>query len=217
MKLSKVAVALVVVLSSTITVAFVPQALQQHRQYPQTLSSTLAPTDNARLDNHQSDDNDDDKISNKQKHTVGALSMGLDELGQALGGKGRAQLVWDCYRIGIDPIHFHGSKIHLGYDDYESIYQMLPSQRRNQKLGTPTLERLASLYPSAGKIEGGVATLSYISRSGDSTTKILLKLADGLEVETVIIPWKGGQSTLCISSQVGCRQGTWLYKNRPIL
>jgi hypothetical protein len=138
----------------------------------------------------------------------GGISMHLDELAEVLGGRGRAQIVWDCYSIGIDPANFFGSVIKLGYDDYESIYGMLPSARRNNRLGPDALDKLASLYSkNGGKVEGGVAHLSYISRAADDTTKLLLKLTDGLEVETVIIPWKGERSTLCISSQVGCRQG----------
>lgn len=109
---------------------------------------------------------------------------------------------------GIEPTHFHGDAIQLGYDDFESIYNMLPSQRRSQRLGAETLSKLEQLYQQqGGKVEGGVASLSYISRSSDSTTKLLLKLSDGLEIETVIIPWKGQRSTLCMSTQVGCRQG----------
>ncbi len=38
------------------------------------------------------------------------------------------------------------------------------------------------------------------------TEKFLLRLADGLEVESVVIPMKFGRS-LCVSSQVGCRMG----------
>jgi 23S rRNA (adenine2503-C2)-methyltransferase len=38
------------------------------------------------------------------------------------------------------------------------------------------------------------------------TRKLLLRLPLGDEVETVIIPHRGF-STLCVSSQVGCRQG----------
>ena len=83
----------------------------------------------------------------------------------------------------------------------------MPSMRRTQKLGPQTLEKLAALYPEGGQIEGGVAKLAYLSRSSDSTTKLLLTLADGLQVESVIIPWKGQRSTLCVSSQVGCKQG----------
>mmetsp|Transcript_28176 Transcript_28176/g.68586 ORF Transcript_28176/g.68586 Transcript_28176/m.68586 type:complete len:440 (+) Transcript_28176:209-1528(+) len=136
----------------------------------------------------------------------GAISMQIDELADYLGGKGRAQIVWDCYSIGIDPADYFGS-IYLGYDDYETIMQLMPSMRRTQKLGSETLEKLAALYPQGGKVEGGVAKLSFLSKSSDSTTKLLLTLADGLQIETVIIPWKGQRSTLCVSSQVGCRHG----------
>lgn len=136
----------------------------------------------------------------------GAISMQMDELSQALGGEEKAQIVWDLYSIGIDPADYFGT-INLGYDDYESIFSMLPSERRTQKLDPETLSKLAALYPEGGKVEGGVAKLSYISSASDSTTKILLTLADGLQIETVIIPWKGQLSTLYVSTQVECRQG----------
>jgi 23S rRNA (adenine2503-C2)-methyltransferase len=85
---------------------------------------------------------------------------------------------------------------------------MLPAQRRSKRLGPEALEKLQQLYQKqGGKVEGGVASLSYISQASDSTTKLLLKLSDGLEIETVIIPWNGHRSTLYMSTQVGCRQG----------
>lgn len=112
---------------------------------------------------------------------------------------------------GIEPTHFHGSAINLGYDDFESIYGMLPSQRRSQRLEQETIEKLSHLYESqGGKVEGGVASLSYVSRASDSTTKLLLKLSDGLEIETVIIPQNGQRSTLSMSTQVGYRQSSKL-------
>jgi len=41
-----------------------------------------------------------------------------------------------------------------------------------------------------------------------TTTKLLLRLADGREVESVAIPMAaGGHRTACVSSQVGCKQG----------
>jgi len=39
-----------------------------------------------------------------------------------------------------------------------------------------------------------------------ATTKSLFRTTDGLEVESVLIPMKAG-TTLCVSSQVGCRMG----------
>mmetsp|Transcript_3876 Transcript_3876/g.5600 ORF Transcript_3876/g.5600 Transcript_3876/m.5600 type:complete len:449 (-) Transcript_3876:75-1421(-) len=135
----------------------------------------------------------------------GALSMSVDELAEVLGGKGRALLAWDCYSIGIDPAIFFGDPT---FENADEIRSLLPTQRRTQTLGKDALSKLSSLYKNnGGQVEGGVASLSHISRASDDTTKLLLKLQDGLEVETVIIPWNGVRSTLCISSQVGCRQG----------
>jgi len=43
-------------------------------------------------------------------------------------------------------------------------------------------------------------------QSDGNTTKFLLKMSDGLETESVLIPMQSGV-TLCISSQVGCKMG----------
>jgi 23S rRNA (adenine2503-C2)-methyltransferase len=40
-----------------------------------------------------------------------------------------------------------------------------------------------------------------------ATTKMVLRLQDGLEVESVCIPMGRGRYTLCVSSQVGCKMG----------
>ncbi|KAF4737380.1 hypothetical protein FOZ63_033914 [Perkinsus olseni] len=50
------------------------------------------------------------------------------------------------------------------------------------------------------------STVAMKQVSSDGTTKILLRLQDGKEVESVIIP-AGDRRTLCVSSQVGCRMG----------
>lgn len=147
--------------------------------------------------------------------------MDLPQLSEQLGGVGRARLAWDLYKIGIDPAIFFkdqdvgddagdplGSGFFLAKEDFESIQKLLPSSRRTQTLGTDALTKLESMYQnSGGQLEGGVASISMVSRCSDSTTKLLLRLKDGLEIETVIIPWDGVRSTLCISSQVGCKQG----------
>ncbi|MEM9862649.1 MAG: radical SAM protein [Myxococcota bacterium] len=39
------------------------------------------------------------------------------------------------------------------------------------------------------------------------TAKAVLRTHDGLELETVLIPMGRGRSTLCVSSQVGCKMG----------
>jgi 23S rRNA (adenine2503-C2)-methyltransferase len=43
--------------------------------------------------------------------------------------------------------------------------------------------------------------------SRDGTLKFLLRLADGAEVESVLIPSPDGRLTLCLSCQVGCPMG----------
>ncbi|MBU1276981.1 MAG: 23S rRNA (adenine(2503)-C(2))-methyltransferase RlmN [Proteobacteria bacterium] len=47
---------------------------------------------------------------------------------------------------------------------------------------------------------------SLVEASADGTRKLLFKLQDGLAVESVLIP-EEDHSTLCVSSQVGCRMG----------
>ncbi|HKF27989.1 MAG TPA: 23S rRNA (adenine(2503)-C(2))-methyltransferase RlmN [Candidatus Binataceae bacterium] len=45
--------------------------------------------------------------------------------------------------------------------------------------------------------------VATVRRSSDGTRKLLVRLADGEEIETVVIP-AGNRITLCMSSQVGC-------------
>jgi 23S rRNA (adenine2503-C2)-methyltransferase len=46
----------------------------------------------------------------------------------------------------------------------------------------------------------------HVARSSDGTRKLLLRLRDAEEIESVIIPTEG-RTTLCISSQAGCAMG----------
>jgi 23S rRNA (adenine2503-C2)-methyltransferase len=52
----------------------------------------------------------------------------------------------------------------------------------------------------------GSATAASVARSADGTRKLLVALADGEKIETVIIPGRE-RLTLCISSQAGCAMG----------
>lgn len=150
----------------------------------------------------------------------GPLSLSVEQLTESLGGKiGRSRAAWDCYRLGVDPQIFYGQEPDASIDasvtirfpsieepsSRNDIHKLLPARRRNQGLGVPAVKNLSLLSP--GGIEESIGTISHLTRAKDGTTKLLIKLAaDGLEVETVIIPWKE-RSTVCISSQVGCRQG----------
>ena len=74
------------------------------------------------------------------------------------------------------------------------------------------------------------STVQLVSGSEDGTTKLLVKLRDGLQVETVLIPVRkrspsdaGGttrkptteRTTLCVSSQVGCDRGCQFCARLP--
>lgn len=52
----------------------------------------------------------------------------------------------------------------------------------------------------------GPALLDSRMSKADGTTKYLLKLEDGNTIETVFLP-EEGRSTICLSTQVGCRYG----------
>jgi 23S rRNA (adenine2503-C2)-methyltransferase len=52
----------------------------------------------------------------------------------------------------------------------------------------------------------GSIARAQVARSSDGTHKLLLRLGDGEEIESVIIPTEG-RTTLCISSQAGCAMG----------
>ena len=158
----------------------------------------------------------------------GAISLTLEELTHQLGGLGRAKLVWDLYGMGVDPMLYYydntntttnNNKSHsqdatpfMSEEERAQIQSWIPSSRRNVgALGPEALTKLSKLYPTtsgSGRLEDGVATLVLVSTSKDGTTKLLLELRDGLQIETVIIPWpEAHRSTLCMSSQVGCLQG----------
>ncbi|MBA2479545.1 MAG: 23S rRNA (adenine(2503)-C(2))-methyltransferase RlmN [Planctomycetes bacterium] len=69
---------------------------------------------------------------------------------------------------------------------------------------------LARLAASASTTQ--LPVISAMRTTGDAatgrTTKLLMRLHDGSEVESVLIPRKrGSHHTVCVSSQVGCRMG----------
>jgi hypothetical protein len=109
---------------------------------------------------------------------VPILSSTPDTLADVVGGKGRARVVWETLRSGADPF-------------------TAPPEKLGQKARVLLSEHF------------GPPGYSVLSRSTSScgTTKLLLQMPCGDEIETVIIPsWEKGFSTLCVSSQVGCRQ-----------
>ena len=72
-------------------------------------------------------------------------------------------------------------------DSFDAMRDLPPSLRDSLK------ERFTISVPTAATVR----------RSTDGTRKILLRLRDGQEIESVIIP-AGDRVTLCMSSQAGC-------------
>ncbi|KAK1739215.1 23S rRNA (adenine(2503)-C(2))-methyltransferase [Skeletonema marinoi] len=202
----------------------------KHKHYAASLgASTSTPSA------HQLEVEEEDYTAQTQTQRT-ALSMTLEELSETLGGLGRSRIAWDCIREGVDPYYLFSPDDSIDtlsskhqqfwneYKDKEALKkQVLKASRQTQPLGSSALNILSSLHSHCGNsIENGLATLVHISPSSDGTTKLLLRLVDGWEVETVLIPFwanakdkedaeqkgKGkGRTTVCISSQVGCRQG----------
>ena len=126
------------------------------------------------------------------------LSLEFGALSRVLGGKGRAKMVWDCLRRGVDPLH--------------EFNFMDGNEQRGDGCDSEFGQEAKSNYVKhfgGSSIQDSVSKVINVHVSSDGTIKLLLSLqSDGLEVETVIIPWSDRKkSTLCISSQVGCRQG----------
>lgn len=64
------------------------------------------------------------------------------------------------------------------------------------------VERLQTTFPTSA------ATLAARQVAADGTTKLLLRLADGRTVESVLMPdFRADRAAGCISSQVGCAMG----------
>jgi hypothetical protein len=177
--------------------------------------------------------------------------MNVQELSVELKGSGRAAVVWDCLRAGIDP-NLYFSSLGGGDDSDYAIVDawagatactIIPGhdvvsgggqnmnnilgRREGQGLGPDAWKRLQKLMcdyqhfnhssirqsgntdedhrwhgdENVRTIENSIASLSHMNVSPDGTTKLLLKMKkDGLEVESVIIPWfDKGFSTLCVS------------------
>ena len=191
------------------------------------LASFVSDKESTFLDNETNENG-----STKRNVNKGPLAMSIPELSEAIGGKGRALLVWDLYILGVDPqIYFKSIVTDDTEQDYpcienqnifpktyfldesdwydiQSIQSLRKSSRKNEKLGKKALMELSKYYPNGIEGMGGIASIADISSSSDGTTKLLIQLQDGLRVETVIIPWfDRKKSTLCVSSQVGCKQG----------
>ena len=84
----------------------------------------------------------------------------------------------------------------LGLSAWNNLQDAMKIYQHNNNIFSQA-RTLDSIY----KIENSIASLSHMKVSSDGTTKMLTKMVnDGLEVESVIIPWfDKGFSTLCVS------------------
>jgi len=125
--------------------------------------------------------------------------MPFEQLTEELGGSGKAKLVWESLRLGIDPLK-----------QEESIEKASESKAR-VSLSTKGRAWLKSIVNDGN--ENSNAPLIPVevddeSLSSCGTRKLLIKLTDGASIESVLIPsYKFNRTTLCVSTQVGCDRG----------
>ena len=110
------------------------------------------------------------------------LSLTIEQLGDQLGGIGRAKSLWTCLRSGVDPFDASGGVV-----------------------SARTLCQLGDLLQGTSLV---TAQLESETESPCGGRKLLLRLSDGQSVESVLIPsLPGDRTTLCVSSQLGCDRG----------
>lgn len=101
---------------------------------------------------------------------------------QATDKSDKTMAVWGALRKGLDVLD--------------------PDECASTKYVSPRLHRMLAKDNACARVSPEV---QQSSTSEDGTQKLLIRLADGLSVECVIIPMLGGKHTsLCVSSQVGC-------------
>lgn len=124
------------------------------------------------------------------------LELGTAGLEDVLQGKGRARMVWRAVREGLDP------------------YQTNPdAPLYDGRITSKTRNLLQE------RVQVPHWTVAETTRSPCGTVKLLIRLHDGLMVESVVIPsadktgngkasvsTAASRSTVCVSSQVGCAQ-----------
>ena len=111
----------------------------------------------------------------------------------ALVGMSHARMLELCRQAGAKDVHADNLRAAIyrhGNTDIDSIPE-LPAQLRQH-----ILQHTSGFSPAC----------TASQQSSDGTQKLLLSMADGKEVETVLIPGKG-RITQCVSTQVGCAVG----------
>lgn len=89
----------------------------------------------------------------------------------------------------------NSSNASLLYRHHYKEKKMTPCNHHN-------LSKLAKEF-IATHFDFNLPKIDFVHESSDSTVKLLIKLQDGLSVESVLIPFQN-KYTICISTQVGC-------------
>jgi adenine C2-methylase RlmN of 23S rRNA A2503 and tRNA A37 len=111
--------------------------------------------------------------------------------------------IWDAKQLlesGVDPDRQAMRKLykallrdpHAGYDAIDWVKIQLP-------------KKIETIIKSDFHVFTTTVVEQEESHRGD-TTKLLVELQDGHRIETVVMRHKG-HSTVCVSSEIGCRQG----------
>ena len=130
----------------------------------------------------------------------GLASMSLRDLSLVMDSDHASKKIWSALRCGISPFSLNLSQGQAG-----ALRALDPDQQLEKLLREDAVE---SLGKSESIEENGNSEFSEAPR----TQKYLLRLHDGLAVESVLIPLQSRSpaktaTTACISSQVGCAQG----------
>ncbi|RYG98500.1 23S rRNA (adenine(2503)-C(2))-methyltransferase RlmN [archaeon] len=127
-------------------------------------------------------------------HTDHVLTMPFDQLATELGGTGKARIVWNHLRHGRNPLL-----------SVQSTGNVTNHSKDHELLSDKAQQRLKYLLGEGDLIPN---TLVGESLATDGTRKLLLRLSDNQEIESVLIPSvKHDRTTICISTQVGCDRG----------
>jgi 23S rRNA (adenine2503-C2)-methyltransferase len=111
----------------------------------------------------------------------------------ALNGLSYAQLIELCHRASVKPVHAERLLASV-FRHYNTDIDAIPDIP--VVLRTYLAEHACIFEPEC----------TASQQAADGTRKLLLKIPDGKEVETVLIPGPG-RLTQCISTQVGCAVG----------
>lgn len=108
-------------------------------------------------------------------------------------GLDRAELSILCEQLGHSSFRAKQIADWLYRKGVHDISQMtnIPASMREELIRTATLSRANPVRES---------------RASDGTTKYLLRLADGETIESVLLPYPE-RTSVCVSTQVGCRAG----------